>query len=61
MNEQQLEQIFKNMNSEQRAELIKAVSALNLATSVNQDGDFLMEAIDEVSEKYPFVKKFIEG
>lgn len=55
----QIEFIFRYMTPQQRKELIQAMSAFNLATSINNDEDFITEALDEVGKKYPFIKQYI--
>ena len=55
----QIEFIFRYMTPQQRKELIQAISAFNLATSINNDEDFITEALDEVGKKYPFIKQYI--
>lgn len=59
MDIKQIEFIFRYMTSQQRKELIQAISAFNLATSINNDQDFITEALDEVGKKYPFIKQYI--
>lgn len=59
MDIKQIEFIFRYMTSQQRKELIQAISAFNLATSINNDEDFITEALDEVGKKYPFIKQYI--
>lgn len=59
MDIKQIEFIFRYMTTQQRKELIQAISAFNLATSINNDQDFIIEALDEVGKKYPFIKQYI--
>lgn len=59
MDIKQIEFIFRYMTSQQRKELIQAISAFNLATNINNDQDFITEALDEVGKKYPFIKQYI--
>lgn len=59
MDIKQIEFIFRYMTPQQRKELIQAISAFNLATSINNDEDFITEALDEVGKKYPFIKQYI--
>lgn len=59
MDIKQIEFIFRYMTTQQRKELIQAISAFNLATSINNDEDFITEALDEVGKKYPFIKQYI--
>ena len=59
MDIKQIEFIFRYMSTQQRKELIQAISAFNLATSINNDEDFITEALDEVGKKYPFIKQYI--
>lgn len=59
MDIKQIEFIFRYMTTQQRKELIQAISAFNLATSINNDQDFITEALDEVGKKYPFIKQYI--
>lgn len=59
MDIKQIEFIFRYMTTQQRKELIQAISAFNLATNINNDEDFITEALDEVGKKYPFIKQYI--
>ena len=59
MDIKQIEFIFRYMTPQQRKELIQSISAFNLATSINNDEDFITEALDEVGKKYPFIKQYI--
>ena len=59
MDIKQIEFIFRYMTTQQRKELIQAISAFNLSTSINNDQDFITEALDEVGKKYPFIKQYI--
>lgn len=59
MDIKQIEFIFRYMTPQQRKDLIQAISAFNLATSINNDEDFITEALDEVGKKYPFIKQYI--
>lgn len=59
MDIKQIEFIFRYMTTQQREELIQAISAFNLSTSINNDEDFITEALDEVGKKYPFIKQYI--
>lgn len=59
MDIKQIEFVFRYMTTQQRKELIQAISAFNLATNINNDEDFITEALDEVGKKYPFIKQYI--
>lgn len=59
MDTKKLEFIFSNMTPNERNKFLQKMSALNLATNINKDGEFLAEAIEEVSKDYPFVKEIL--
>lgn len=52
--------IFKYMPPHKQEELISKLKAINLATNINKDPDFLLEAVEELSKEYPFIKEYIE-
>ena len=60
MDTKKLEFIFSNMTPNERNKFLQRMSALNLATNVNTDSQFLAEAIDNVSKDYPFIKDILD-
>lgn len=53
----ELELKFKSMSKEERDALMKAVAALNLATDINKDPDFLDDNLQELFNTYPLVEE----
>lgn len=53
----ELELKFKSMSREERDALMKAVAALNLATDINKDPEFLDDNLQELFDKYPLAEE----
>ena len=60
MDIKEIEFIFRYMTPQQRQKFLARMKALNLATDINKDPEFLREAINEVSKEYPFVKEILK-
>ncbi len=59
MDIKEIEFIFRYMAPQQRQKLLSKMQALNLATNINKDREFLEEALDEIAKEYPFIKEYI--
>lgn len=59
--ENKLETFFKSLTKEQQTQLIDLMGRINLATDINDDREFLEDALQPLFEQYPILKDAMKG
>lgn len=59
--ENKLETFFKSLTKEQQTQLIDLMGRINLATDINNDREFLEDALQPLFEQYPILKDAMKG